>query len=235
MPDTSAKYGFTQPFGNENYSVAIQNANWDIAEQYLGTTICTSTTRPSSPKTGQAIFETNTELEYVWDGDSWAKMTPAIPTIPTIPTIPPGYAMAGNQYSTANSTLLTMAANTNEQLTTLETPTLSYNVNTTVRVTALVEFSNGTASGEITFRIRSDTVTGTLHTVRIVGSRVATVRQVEMVQGIVVIGSGGFNGKFVLTAQKTTSANSVLFYKSTTSKPFMMSEQIGNNTVITQV
>lgn len=33
--------------------------------------VCTSTTRPTSPYTGQTIFETDTNRMYVWNGSAW--------------------------------------------------------------------------------------------------------------------------------------------------------------------
>ena len=33
--------------------------------------VCTSTTRPSNPYEGQHIYETDTDIEYVWSGTAW--------------------------------------------------------------------------------------------------------------------------------------------------------------------
>ena len=35
--------------------------------------VCTSTTRPTAPYTGQKIFETDTKNELTWDGSAWSK------------------------------------------------------------------------------------------------------------------------------------------------------------------
>lgn len=43
----------------------------------LKTGVCTSSTRPSSPYAGQAIYETDTNRYLVWDGTAWS-----IPDIP---------------------------------------------------------------------------------------------------------------------------------------------------------
>lgn len=40
--------------------------------------ICTSSTRPSSPLDGQKIYETDTDLEYVWDGSAWVPAGPVM-------------------------------------------------------------------------------------------------------------------------------------------------------------
>ena len=50
---------------------AIWNATAEIIESGVGFTVVTSSTRPSSPFAGQGIYETDTGLSFVWDGDSW--------------------------------------------------------------------------------------------------------------------------------------------------------------------
>lgn len=37
--------------------------------------VCTSTTRPTAPYTGQIIFETDTGLTQVWNGSTWKPVT----------------------------------------------------------------------------------------------------------------------------------------------------------------
>lgn len=36
-----------------------------------GASIVTSSTRPASPFTGQFIYETDTQLPYIWNGSAW--------------------------------------------------------------------------------------------------------------------------------------------------------------------
>ena len=38
--------------------------------------VCTSTTRPTNPFTGQTIYETDTLLAKVWTGSAWADYPP---------------------------------------------------------------------------------------------------------------------------------------------------------------
>lgn len=47
------------------------NAGSVLGPTTNGITICTSTTRPSSPFEGMAIYETNTNRTYIYDGSSW--------------------------------------------------------------------------------------------------------------------------------------------------------------------
>jgi hypothetical protein len=57
--------------------------------------VCTSTTRPSAPYEGQHIYETDTDLEYVWNGSAWVinyvqAASPAFTGTPTAPTATAG-------------------------------------------------------------------------------------------------------------------------------------------------
>lgn len=47
------------------------NAGSVIGPANNGLIICTSSTRPSSPFQGMAIYETNTKNIYVWNGSAW--------------------------------------------------------------------------------------------------------------------------------------------------------------------
>jgi hypothetical protein len=46
----------------------------------LRTGVCTSTTRPTTPYTGQVIYETDTSLTSVWNGTTWVGTTSAATT-----------------------------------------------------------------------------------------------------------------------------------------------------------
>jgi hypothetical protein len=50
--------------------------NWSALDDFPGTYICTSSTRPSdwaAAQEGMAIYETDTRLVYRWDGDSFER------------------------------------------------------------------------------------------------------------------------------------------------------------------
>jgi hypothetical protein len=55
----------------DNVDVADLNTNADDIDAAVGMTICTSTTRPSSPWDGQSIHETDTDNSFVWNGTAW--------------------------------------------------------------------------------------------------------------------------------------------------------------------
>lgn len=74
--------------------------------------ICTSTTRPTSPYAGQQIYETDTNLGYIWNGSSWVRIYPEPVTtkgdIATYSTAPDRLAVgANNKYLVANSSTST--------------------------------------------------------------------------------------------------------------------------------
>ena len=50
---------------------AIWNSTAQVLEDGVGFQIVTSSTRPGSPFAGQAIFETDTGLSFVWSGSAW--------------------------------------------------------------------------------------------------------------------------------------------------------------------
>ena len=59
--------------------------------------VCTSTTRPVSPYAGQHIYETDTNLQYVWNGTVWVNnyASSASPTFTGTVTIPAGASISG--------------------------------------------------------------------------------------------------------------------------------------------
>lgn len=70
--------------------MAISNNNTGIR-----TGVCTSTTRPTAPYEGQHIYETDTDIEYVWNGSAWvvnyvSAASPAFTGTPTAPTAAAG-------------------------------------------------------------------------------------------------------------------------------------------------
>jgi len=53
-------------------SKVVTATQWPAAT--TGTIICTSSTRPASPFAGQQIYETDTNLVYVYSGSAWVKV-----------------------------------------------------------------------------------------------------------------------------------------------------------------
>ena len=44
--------------------------------------VCTSTTRPTAPYEGQMIYETDTDLVYLWNGTAWVETVSALTKAP---------------------------------------------------------------------------------------------------------------------------------------------------------
>lgn len=71
MATNTTKLGLIKPDYVDVVDIADLNTNMDDIDAAVGSTIVTSTTRPSTPFAGQVIFETDTELSFVWDGSTW--------------------------------------------------------------------------------------------------------------------------------------------------------------------
>ena len=71
MATSTTKLGLTKPAYTDVVDVADLNTNADLIDAASGMTICTSSTRPGSPWSGQIIFETDTLGSFVWDGSAW--------------------------------------------------------------------------------------------------------------------------------------------------------------------
>lgn len=75
MPTTTTRLALSKPLGTETVDIDVLNANADKIDAAAGTTICTSTTRPSSPYSGQLIYETDTTYHYTYSG-GWKLLNP---------------------------------------------------------------------------------------------------------------------------------------------------------------
>jgi hypothetical protein len=71
MATNTTRLGLIKPDYVDDVDIADINSNMDDIDSAVGATICTSTTRPGSPFTGQLIFETNTDKFLVWTGSVW--------------------------------------------------------------------------------------------------------------------------------------------------------------------
>ena len=74
--------------------------------------VCTFTTRPTAPYEGQHIYETDTDIEYVWNGTAWVRIYTASTTtkgdLQTFSTIPDRLAVGTDGYTLrANSSAAT--------------------------------------------------------------------------------------------------------------------------------
>jgi hypothetical protein len=67
MGTTTTRFGLTLPDPADNVDITKLNADFVAIDGALGFTPCTSGTRPSTPVSGQAIYESDTHRAYVWD------------------------------------------------------------------------------------------------------------------------------------------------------------------------
>jgi hypothetical protein len=76
----SAKLGIPLPVAGsqEPFTVAAYNNAINTLDGVAGATVVTSTTRPTSPFSGQLIFETDTNESFVWDGTAWEAVSGSI-------------------------------------------------------------------------------------------------------------------------------------------------------------
>lgn len=77
MPTTTTRLALSKPLGTETVDIAVLNANADKLDAAAGATICTSTTRPSTPYAGQIIYETDTSYYYVYSS-GWKLVNPVL-------------------------------------------------------------------------------------------------------------------------------------------------------------
>lgn len=76
MTSISPRLGLVVPTTVDQFSTADIAANWGKIDAAPGTHICTSSTRPSwgASQAGRKILETNTGLEWRWDGDEFHRL-----------------------------------------------------------------------------------------------------------------------------------------------------------------
>lgn len=69
----TAKLGLKMPDVGDFYDVLKFNFNAQKIDDNLGVVICTSSTRPSAPWSGQQIYETDTRFSYVRSSGAWVQ------------------------------------------------------------------------------------------------------------------------------------------------------------------
>lgn len=75
MPDISSKLGLVLPTQVDAFSTADIRNNWEKIDAAPGAFICTSGSRPTwtAAQEGRHIYETNTGLEWIWDGAKFVR------------------------------------------------------------------------------------------------------------------------------------------------------------------
>lgn len=75
MPTPSPRLGLLVPTTADDFSTADIATNWDTLDDTPGFFVCTSGTRPAwgAAQAGQTISETDTGLDWKWDGVHWSR------------------------------------------------------------------------------------------------------------------------------------------------------------------
>lgn len=75
MSTPSPRLDLALPSQSDPFSTTELRTNWEKLDAAPGTHICTSSTRPTwnSAKAGRKIYETDTRLEWLWDGAQWVR------------------------------------------------------------------------------------------------------------------------------------------------------------------
>lgn len=77
MTQPSQKMGLVLPSTVDPFSTADIKGNWEKIDAAPGSHICTSSTRPvwTAAQAGRKIIETNTQLEWMWTGTEFVRLT----------------------------------------------------------------------------------------------------------------------------------------------------------------
>jgi hypothetical protein len=119
MASTTTRLGLRKPAPSDAVDVTADlDNNWDVLDAAAGTTVCTSTSRPSAPYIGQTIRETDTGFAYVWDGTTWVLTTRPSVTICTSSTRPTN-VLAGLLIYETDTNLVYVCTNTTGPVWTL--------------------------------------------------------------------------------------------------------------------
>lgn len=71
MATFTTRANLKKPDPAEFINVVDLDDNFDKIDNGLGALLCTSTTRPASPFSGQLIWQTDTKSGFVWNGSAW--------------------------------------------------------------------------------------------------------------------------------------------------------------------
>lgn len=78
MATTTTRLGLSKPATTDLVDIAVLNGNFDKTDAAAGAYVCTSTTRPSTPYSGQIIYETDTSRSLIWNSatSTWLTLVP---------------------------------------------------------------------------------------------------------------------------------------------------------------
>jgi hypothetical protein len=71
MATTTTRLGLTKPDFVDVVDISELNTNMDDIDANIGAVVVTSSTLPSTPFTGQFVYETDTLSAKIWNGTAW--------------------------------------------------------------------------------------------------------------------------------------------------------------------
>ena len=110
--------------------------------------VCTSTTRPTAPYEGQMIFETDTDLVYLWSGSAWVEINSAL-------TKAPRGVVSYQRYNSSGS--ISLPASTDTTLVTA--PSFTAVANRVYKITWQEAEFRGGATGNILLKLKNNGTT----------------------------------------------------------------------------
>lgn len=110
MTTLSPKLGLVLPYGPDAFSTTDIRNNWSQIDTAPGSYICTSSTRPTwtTAQAGRKIMESNTGLDWWWDGAAWKRLTPSGLLLTTSGA--PAIALRNTVFSTTSSTYVVVTS-----------------------------------------------------------------------------------------------------------------------------
>jgi hypothetical protein len=71
MATNTTRLGLIKPDFVDVVDISELNSNMDDIDANIGAVVVTSTTLPTSPFTGQFVYETDTLSAKIWNGTAW--------------------------------------------------------------------------------------------------------------------------------------------------------------------
>jgi hypothetical protein len=198
----------------------------DILDQIGGVTFCTSTTRPGTPYPGMQIFETDTQVQYTWNGTIWSRMSAGI--------------VGGKRYGSGSAAVITTLPNsTAETLTGMDTGDVFLQGDRYYRISTKVEWDSTTGtSGVYEFRIRANDLAGQVWSQTLgLAAPTLSLRYTTFLDAVIKTGSTDGNRKFVLTMKRSSATTGPLgrIWKDGSTWPWMLIEFLGSGVALTDV
>jgi hypothetical protein len=182
-----------------------------------GITVCTSSTRPSSPETGRHIYETDTKRHYVWIGSAWYW------------PLPRG-AVGGTRYTGTGNLAATISA---ETLANMDTGTVALEAGRQFIVKARFKITYASGVTQVIMRLRDGVLAGTqIGETVLDAANITAGHTFGFEADFDTASSGAVSKKFVLTCASSGST-STISGPGTTNPTYVEIHDVGPSGLIT--